>query len=1000
MIRICWNNLTPPGYGQDDILKFLLIPAVFHNPELKNKMESSSFYWKKSKKEKLPFPTYLEKEKTAKTRLFSYKPESATIQERMLNLLLLKTENKGKPYTMDTFPVRQAFKKQWQLILTPLSEAQKNELTPDKSGIYYTKDDRRLLSANEVSAFKSYIRLFWTEKTTAEDFEECLSKWKSSKRNKHIEDVNATFKYNDHEIRLDHLLNSIVSYDTSSVLQSSEEDPIFYERLATMSVIACIWYLWENAEHKTKYAEQMIRLSKMVFPMDFIDKLIPEESCTITEEDSSKKRENEDTLKAEEKLKEIKALISSKEYSKAGSLCEEIFEIYKFASDHAIGMALAYLVQCCENGYKRPSKFATIDDIKKEAISRQCVYISKTRQTIKAEPKKSSISFDGCYTLNCDNPIAKYIQDTAPNAWKVRISSIPENTLRPNTRQRMLLVSDDYAINMQDTLNILDSIKKSIDAKKTMISDWGQLEVFIRCNEDEITPLLDTALSYFTENTEQGYLDLLPLIKIYLIDEAKRSAGYLFAKHPHFYPLTLPRNLADEKKTIHLVIVSNNPDHRYAKWLIKEGFWTLPRFDQKISTKITVISPYASEIGYSIISECEGLEGFSTIDEEKAGEAIEIEGIPFPSINFKQTSFSNRSLHNELRKTFASDDYLYYVVDADSDFKGIQLGTTIRELSIRKAVSSGRIKRYSKMDHIIAIRCQHPDYAALTQGLIIPKENEHANQWFNDYNFITWGSMEDVYAWDQLNGGIIETLAQCIHLQYCESSFDKDDCKRNLSSYFRRLYNHDSSFAASLSLPYRLFEAGLFPSKWAIQNPDAYWDETTRRHLAESYRKKLSSFSNNKEDNAFVKHLAQYEHMRWCCYELTRGWLPVNDNQQVIQYMLSGASRPSLQIAKLHPCICSWNELLFLHKSLSDAATRNISSTDYEDFFALKEESTQTFKEAIESYLVKKFKPFFSADEDYTRFQRIDYKNIEQTADILENKWQPDMLYDHDEKLK
>ena len=736
--------------------------------------------------------------------------------------------------------------------------------------------------------------------------------------------------------------------------------------------------------------------------MDFINELIPEEAIPLTEEDAAKKREHEDTLKAEEKLKEIEAALSSKDYFKAGSLCEEIFDVYKFASDHAIGMALAYLVRCCENGYKRPSKFATIDDIKKEAISRQCVYISKTRQTIKAEPKKSTLSLSGCYTLNCDNSIAKYIQSTAPDGWKDSISSTPENTLRPNTHQRMILVNDDYTTNLQDTLNILDTIKKSIDAKKTMISDWGQLEVFIRCNEDDITPLLDTALSYFTENTEQGYIDLLPLIKIYLIDEAKRSAGYLFAKYPHFYPLTLARNLTDKERAVHLVIVSNNPDYSYSKWLIKEGFWTLPRFDQTISTKITVISPYASEIGYSIISECEGLEGFSTIDDEKAGEAIEIDGISFPSINFKQTSFSNRSLHNELRKAFATDDYLYFVVDADSDLKGVQLGTIIRELSIRKAVSSGRIKRYSKMDYIIAIRCQHPDYAALTQGLIIPKEKEHTNQWFNDYNFITWGSIEELYAWDQLNGGIIETLAQCMHLQYCEASFNKDDCKRNLSSYFRRLYNHDSSFAASLSLPYRLFEAGVFPSEWSIQKPDSWWNEATRRNLAESYRKKLSSFSNAEEEeyNDFVKRLAQYEHMRWCCYELSRGWLPVNDEKQVVQYMISGASRPSLQIAKLHPCICSWDDLFFLHKNLSDAATRNISSTDYNDFSALKEESPQIFKEKIEPYLDKKFKPFFSADDDYTKFQRIDYKNIEQTADILENKWQPDKIYETDEKLK
>ncbi len=76
-----------------------------------------------------------------------------------------------------------------------------------------------------------------------------------------------------------------------------------------------------------------------------------------------------------------------------------------------------------------------------------------------------------------------------------------------------------------------------------------------------------------------------------------------------------------------------------------------------------------------------------------------------------------------------------------------------------------------------------------------------------------------------LNGGVIEEISQCVHLQYCQSSQQKDACYENLKSYFERLYNRDSSFSAAVSMPYRLFEAGITPtpdwSSWDIQDPDA-----------------------------------------------------------------------------------------------------------------------------------------------------------------------------------
>ena len=167
--------------------------------------------------------------------------------------------------------------------------------------------------------------------------------------------------------------------------------------------------------------------------------------------------------------------------------------------------------------------------------------------------------------------------------------------------------------------------------------------------------------------------------------------------------------------------------------------------------------------------------------------------------------------------------------------------------------------------------------------------------------------------------------------------------------------------------------------------------------MAETYLEKLTDTSVTDTDDAhpsfdqkLVEQLAKYEQMRWCCYQLTRGWLPVEPSQ-VLQYINSGVSRHTLQIAKLHPCICSWNSLKTLQEILSDEAKREICTSKNIDTLS---------KEELIPLLNPKFAKYFSYEKDYSYFQKLNYENIKKTADILTNQWHTDQLFDSEESEK
>ena len=1096
MIPITWPNLVPPEFTYQDIVSFFLTPAIFENEELGEAIQRSPHY----RKRKGSIKSSLETSKSACTRLFQCNPnDSLNDSEKIMLLLLEQTEKENIPYNMNTYPIRHAFKVCWKLFFK-----EKYKDAPDL-----------------LNDYKHYINLFLKENETIKGFEEkakldLLKRVKKEKRDFQEVSVSIPYKKNPDEdspitIKLDDLLNAIQKADYSAspyldeqhTVDISDEDNLFFERMATLSVIASVWYIFmavadekNTAKQKKKdqYTQQIEDLSKMIFPEDKVHELFSDKSdndisvqdtktptkfqenetarrmlipvpgymnakdfssageiceqvflqfhgsasaevlaealdylytcCAngyrvpssfVSKEDIQKRaqyygnfQENET---ARRMLIPVPGYMNAKDFSSAGEICEQVFlQFHGSASAEVLAEALGYLYTCCANGYRVPSGFVSIEDIQKRAQYYGNIYNGRKRKHIKADVNISKISTYGYLTVNCENSVSEWIEKSKPALWETEELKELESTLHPNSHQRVVLVNDDFDINLQDALNVLDYIKKSIsDKKETKLSDWKDFELYIRCNEEECAPLLDTALSYFAEDSQIQASDPSAFIKVYFIDEAKRSADYLFARHPLFYPLTtLPQKMLKEdtkSAKLHVVILSDNPNQHYAKWLIKEAFWLLPCLREGIATKISLISPQASEICDSILSDCPGLACFSydSIHQKvsmasRESEKIKIADIPSHEIHYKDTSFSDRTILNTLWDTYASNDYLYFIVDSASDIESIRLATRVRELSIRKSVMEGHINSYSKRNFIIAVHCNDPDYAGLTRDLIIPKEPTDADQWFNTYHFIPFGSMDQLYSWDELNGGTIEEISQCVHLQYCQSSCEKDRCKENLKSYFERLYNRNSSFSVALSMPYRLFKAGISPTDWTswdIQDPDAWWKKEIRMQMAKKYNKKLSkeptcqtkdaSLNTPQIDEEFRQNLAIYEQVRWCCYQLTCGWLPVHPTD-VIQYMRSGVSRHVLQIAKLHPCICSWDDLKQLHSSLSNEATRKIISSKKIDIDTLS-------KEELKPLLDRKFAKYYSYDQDYSYFQTLNYENIERTADILTNKWHTDELF-------
>lgn len=781
---------------------------------------------------------------------------------------------------------------------------------------------------------------------------------------------------NDYRINISDERNNII-FDLSEKLKeiNDEKYDLTY-RLAVLSILATTWQHWDNLRNgkpEKKYITFLLQLSKMIFPIS--------QTTAIQNTQTASSGANDDVAVL---YNNAVALFEKGDYKKSAEIFAEIVTEHLTAPYEILANSYTSLIKCYGISSIDIPTIGTKEELKRWALHYGSNDINPRSHEIRQQPQKSKATDHGFYLFNhLDNSketeqIIQWIANTKPSGWKYPlgwdfgivndVDSLASKL--SETPIRFILINNDYSQNLEDTLLILDDVKTYQFSDKWDSSICENIEIIIRCPEDYATSMLDTACSFLNKEYSP--------VKIYLIDEKKRSADYLFAQHPLFYPMTFSFNKDRlESAESALIIVSDNKDIQYASWLIRDAFWMLPHSSPKMHSRIIVLSPFASEIATELVAECPGFSAFTSIVNQQSGEKeylknpakIDINDISFPQIEFHSISTNVRAFQTTITDIIKEDIFPYFVIDSDSDLMAISLGKKVREILIRGAVTAHQLGSYSSDSTVIALRTKNPDYAGLAQDLIVPKETEHDALFFSDYKLITFGSIKDIFSWDQLTGGTIEFISQCMHLQYCSQAdnydFKKEPSTEDTWSYYHRLYNRGSSFAAAMSLPYRLFEAGVFPLRWIISNDyDIYWEESSRQVLANAFSKLLTD---ERTKDELINRLARYEHTRWCCYMLSMGWLPA-DKGQTAHYINNGVDRHTLQIAKMHPCICSWADLKLLYSELHFL-----------------------YNGAVDVYGKPKIDERYKAfqDDDTEKFQKIDINNIKQTADILKAKPYP-----------
>lgn len=771
-----------------------------------------------------------------------------------------------------------------------------------------------------------------------------------------------------------------------SYWKKSDGDFFIY-KLSVFSIIAATWAVWEkcndiysDGNHLLDKPEKSNDVGRYRILLKTLINLIFPRTSAVSQVSSSSS-EKYTSENAEQLLEDARSLFeNSDEYTAAGEkLINIICHYSSIASNETLRQTYDLLIKCRQRGYSTPDWLGSLDNIKAEAEYYGTTVLNKKSHEIKSSKKRASSLEAGYYYIKCSNKIiSSWINATIPSNWKPLETLLAKSAIKKTGHQtpddifektdflsnniRFVFAEDTFEQNVNYALSILDKLEKLTSKGISHPELWGRIEIVVRCEQEKVSPLLDTACSFLDQTDDEG----TPIfarnpIRIHLLDEKKRSADLLYARHPLFYPLTLPRNKDNaEIRTFNLVIISDNEDISYAVWLIRQAFWLLPHTRIDITSKIILLSPYYKRIVNRISLLCPGFAQFSKSEDIAIdhSEQIKIDDISFPEIEYRKLQMDSLDLEKFVKDEISSENLVYYVIDAASDLEAINLGMRIREISIRKVLKKKHLKYYTSDETVIAVRCSDPDYANLAKQLIVPKEEEHDNRWFNDYKLISFGTIKDIFSWDELTGGIIEFMSECIHFQYCTKPDEYYDYSAEapdefIWSYYRRFYNRDSSYAAAMSLPYRLYEAGVLlrPSEWILSDPEAFWSESNRNILADRFN-----------DITVNDSLYRWEHSRFCCYLLSTGWLPASP-ELARYYMNQDVSRHTLQIARLHPCLCSWDDLVFVSIVLHDAYMGPKDA--YGEFNRHND----------------KFKNF--ADEDYDRFQKLDKDNILQTADIL-----------------
>ncbi len=178
-------------------------------------------------------------------------------------------------------------------------------------------------------------------------------------------------------------------------------------------------------------------------------------------------------------------------------------------------------------------------------------------------------------------------------------------------------------------------------------------------------------------------------------------------------------------------------------------------------------------------------------------------------------------------------------------------------------------------------------------------------------NIQVFGTTDSIFSNSRLFNSRLENLALAVHLCYCDALSEPSDSfkyKKALNSFYTSEYSRRSSMAVALHIPAKLHSCGII-THTSSDAAQLVSDQDICR-----YEKLL-------ENDKFVTVLAKNEHERWNAFVRSEGFRAASIETFKKYAPITRSNKDEL--AKLHPCIVSWNKLDVLQKEY-DALRENL----------------------------------------------------------------------------
>ena len=383
-----------------------------------------------------------------------------------------------------------------------------------------------------------------------------------------------------------------------------------------------------------------------------------------------------------------------------------------------------------------------------------------------------------------------------------------------------------------------------------------------------------------------------------------------------------------------MVVVGNHP---VALQIVREASWFMT-FDESISTKITMLTPFGKSLKNELLTLCPEITASMSMEEEH----ILMPCFPFPDADVTKL----KTLQDVVDKLAESCNALYFAVAVSkSSTDNLNAAILVREAYLRAWIKFAK-KGERPPCSPIAYFCPDVNFALLSKRAIVYAQ-DYGGDWFNNFSLTPFGSQLR-YSWPQLISDPIERLAVQIHLVYCSvttKNFDEKKCQEVYSDYAKWTYNFRSSAAVAMSLPTRIFLLERLSGK-------KLFDRENKNFFAKENLQQLSNqFETDDKLKDYLPLLFEWEHLRWIKYQRANSWRLATRRDAKI-FLKGGNMRQNLWIARLHACLEEYENLPSLAEELREYGLKTKDGNS-KDFQALDKAIILATKDLLSESILK-----------------------------------------------